>query len=227
MSGMSTRFAGVAAVLVAIAVAAGCAGPRRIQAENAELRRQVDRLSEALAAGEAQAQRLEERNAQLERQLAGVTADMAARESELEQMRRRLADQGFDVSVTEGTVVVNLPTHILYASGSAAITGSGRDRLGQLAEQLKAGFADFKIQVQGHTDTDPIQRTRDRYKSNWELSYDRAQTVAYYLIENAGISPERIHVAAFGEHAPIASNATPEGKAQNRRVEIAVMRMAD
>jgi len=226
VTGITIRFTKAAALLALIAAAAGCAGMRRLEAENADLKRQVDRLSDALAASDAESQRLEERNAELEAQLAGATADVAARDTQLEEMRSKLAERGFDVSVTEGTVVVNLPTHVLYASGSAVITASGKQKLDDLASQLKNEFGEFEIEVQGHTDTDPIRRTKDKYKSNWELSYDRAQTVAYYLIENAGISPERVHVSAYGQYDPVASNATPEGKAKNRRVEIAVMRGA-
>lgn len=227
MSGIILKLGKIAAVLVVSAVVVGCAGMRRLEAENADLKRQVNRLSEALAGGNAESQRLAERNAELENQLAGATADVAAMDSELEEMRQALADRGFDVSVTEGTVVVNLPAHVLYASGSAVISASGKKKLSDLASELKSGFADFEIEVQGHTDTDPIVKTKDKYKSNWELSYDRAQTVAYYLMEGAGISPDRIHVSAYGQYDTVASNTTKEGKSQNRRVEIAVMRLAD
>ena len=141
-------------------------------------------------------------------------------------MRQRLADRGFDVSLQEGYVMVNLPTRILYASGSAQLSSSGKAKLADLAAELKGEFADYLIEVQGHTDTDPIRRTKDKYKSNWELSYDRAQTVAYYLINDAGIEPERIHVSAYSKYKPVASNETEEGKARNRRVEIAVMKPA-
>lgn len=226
MSGITLKLGKIAAVLVVIAVAAGCAGMRRLDAENADLKRQVNRLSEALAASDAETQRLAERNAALEGQIAGATADVAAMDTELEEMRQQLADRGFDVSVTEGTVVVNLPAHVLYASGSAVITAAGKRKLSDLASELKSGFGDFEIEVQGHTDTDPIRKTKDKYKSNWELSYDRAQTVAYYLMENAGISPDRVHVSAYGQYDSVAANSTKEGKAQNRRVEIAVMRLA-
>ena len=224
MSGIVLKAGRAAVVLILVTAVAGCAGMRRLKAENADLKRQVDRLSEALSASDAETQNLQERNEELLSQLAGATADVAAKDDQLEEMRRKLAERGFDVSVTGGTVVVNLPTHILYASGSAVITATGKQKLSDLVSELKRNFGDFEIEIQGHTDTDPIRKTKDKYKSNWELSYDRAQTVAYYLIENAGISPERVHVSAYGQYDPVASNDTPDGKAKNRRVEIAVMR---
>lgn len=221
MSRFATRFVIPFAVM---AVVAGCASTTRLKAENNQLKDQVKRLSDALASSDAEKQRLADRNAELEDSLSRSSADIAAKDNELEDMRQRLAGKGFDVSVTGGTVVVNLPTQILYASGSAVITSAGKDKLRTLASELKGDFADFKVEVQGHTDTDPIRKTKDKYKSNWELSYDRAQTVAYYLMESAGIKPERVHVSAYGEHTPVASNATEDGKSKNRRVQVVVMK---
>jgi chemotaxis protein MotB len=212
------------ALFVAIAFAAGCASTTRLKAENSQLKDQVQRLSEALAASDSEKQRLADRNAELEDSLGRASADVVAKDSELEEMREKLAGKGFDVTVTGGMVVVNLPTQILYASGSAVITSTGKDRLRSLASELKGDFADFKVEIQGHTDTDPIRRTKDKYKSNWELSYARGQAVAYYLMESAGIKPDRVHVSAYGEHTPIASNASADGKAKNRRVQVVVMK---
>ena len=210
--------------VVVLAAAAGCAGQTRLQAENRQLKEQVKRLSEALASGDSDAQRIADEKAALEEALAAATADVASRDDELETMRQKLAQQGFDVAVREGTVVVTLPTQILYPSGSAVLLTGGKGQLSKLSGELKGDFSDYLIEVQGHTDTDPIKLTKDKYKSNWELSYDRAQTVAYYLIDSAGIAPERVHVGAYGQYHPVASNSTREGKAKNRRVEIVAMR---
>ena len=119
-----------------------------------------------------------------------------------------------------------MPQKVLYQSGSAVISTGGRGLLQQLAAALNSDFKDFTIEIQGHTDTDPISRTKDKYKSNWELSYDRAQTVAYYLISSGKVSPNRVHVSAYGEYNPVAANTSATGKAKNRRVEIVVIRPA-
>ena len=101
---------------------------------------------------------------------------------------------------------------------------AGKEKLRRLAGTLNADFKDYTIEVQGHTDTEPILKTKDKYKSNWELSYDRAQTVVYYLIKSCRVKPERVRAAACGQYAPVASNKTPEGMAKNRRVEIVVVK---
>jgi chemotaxis protein MotB len=211
-------------VLAVLGTTVGCAANRRLQAENTQLKDQVKRLSDALSAGDAESASLRDRNAALEDQLANATADVAAMDSELEEMRAKLASKGFDVSVSGGKVIVNLPAKILYASGSALVTDGGKAKLHSLAGELKGSFSDYEIEIQGHTDTDPIVKTKDKYKSNWELSYDRAQNVAYYLMQSGGISPERVHVSAYGQHHPVASNSSESGKSQNRRVQVVVMK---
>jgi len=75
----------------------------------------------------------------------------------------------------------------------------------------------YQIRVEGHTDDVPIHS--DKFASNWELSAARAVTVARYF-QGLGVVPERLAATGFGEYRPIADNATPEGRAANRRVEI-------
>ncbi len=202
----------------------GCTGMNKLRAENTQLKEQVVRLSDALAADKSETGRLSSENAKLRDALAKSAADTAAKNSELEKMRGNLAGQGFDVSLRAGTVVVTLPTNILYGSGSAVLSAAGKEKLRRLTSTLNTDFKDYTIEVRGHTDTEPIRKTRNKYKSNWELSYDRAQTVVYYLIKDCNIKPERVRAAACGQYDPVASNKTPEGRAKNRRVEIVVVK---
>ncbi|MDK2959817.1 MAG: chemotaxis protein MotB, partial [Bacillota bacterium] len=76
--------------------------------------------------------------------------------------------------------------------------------------------------VEGHTDNLPINTYR--FPSNWELSTARATTVVRYLAEKHGIPPDRLSAAGYGEWRPVAPNDTPEHRAQNRRVDIVVLR---
>lgn len=214
------------AILAVAALAVGCASQKRLETENRQLKEQVKRLSDALASGDTDSIGLTEENARLAEELAGARAASAAKDSELDDMSKRLAAKGFDVSVSGGTVTVTLPAKILYASGSATITSSGKKKLKTLADELNGEFADFEIEVQGHTDNDPIKKTKGKYESNWELSYARAQKVLYYLVKSGRIKPQRIHASAYGEHHTAASNATATGKSSNRRVEIRLSRSA-
>lgn len=214
------------AILAVAVLAVGCVSQKRLEAENRLLKEQVKHLSDALASGDSSAMGLSDENAQLADDLAKARAALAAKDSELDEMSKRLAAKGFDVSVSEGTITVTLPAKILYASGSAIITSSGKKKLKTLATELNKEFADFEIEIQGHTDNDPIKKTKGKYESNWELSHTRAQNVLYYLVKSGRIKPQRIHASAYGEYHPTASNASSAGKSKNRRVEIALSKSA-
>jgi len=209
---------GTVVVLLAVGLV-GCSY-NKLKRENDELKAQNKMLNDERDALLAQ-------KGDLEKQQAGMAGELdsaRARQQQLEEAMRKLRGQGYDVSLGEGMLIVTLPSKILYPSGSAELASSGKDKLKQLAKTLNEDLKGFPIEVQGHTDADPIQHTRDKYASNWELSYDRAQTVVYYLIKSCSVEPKRIHASAYGEHKPVAPNKDAEGKAKNRRVEIVVMR---
>jgi len=86
---------------------------------------------------------------------------------------------------------------------------------------IQERYAGREIDVVGHTASDPIRKTKNLWQDNWELSAERALTVLRYLV-NQGVPPKQIRAVACGESRPVASNATPAGKAKNRRVEIVV-----
>ena len=88
---------------------------------------------------------------------------------------------------------------------------------------LEKDFPDETIRIEGHTDNDPIKRTKQLYQSNWELSAVRAATVLHYLIDNCHLDPEKLYLAGFGKFQPVASNKNKSGKKKNRRVEIVVL----
>ena len=87
-----------------------------------------------------------------------------------------------------------------------------RDRLSTIPER--------RFQVEGHTDNVPIKTAQ--FPSNWELAAARALIVTKTMVE-AGLPGERVSAASFGESKPAVSNDTPDGKAQNRRIEIVVV----
>ena len=109
------------------------------------------------------------------------------------------------------------PSVALFERRSADVTGAGEQLLKKNIEEGRARFKRaIYIEVVGHTD----DVGDDRY--NQKLSEQRAEAVARYLVE-AGIDPNKILMVGAGESAPIASNATPEGRAENRRVEVLVL----
>jgi len=128
-----------------------------------------------------------------------------------------------DVSIDEkaGTITVTLPNTILFASGSATLKGATSKELDHIYSVIRERYSGRKIDIVGHTDTDPINKTKDKWKDNWELSAERALTVLRYML-GRGMSPSNIRAVACGESLPVASNSTAAGKAKNRRVEIVV-----
>ncbi len=106
---------------------------------------------------------------------------------------------------------------MLFDSGSASVKVEANEILAQIARVL--AMVPYEVRVEGHTDNIPIHTSR--FPSNWDLSAARALAVVQEFIGN-GIPPERFQVIGFGEFRPIAANDTPEGRSQNRRVEIYV-----
>ena len=126
-------------------------------------------------------------------------------------------DVKFDPSA--GTITVTLPDDILFDSGKAELKGTSSAKLDRIQSVLRDKYSGRRIDVAGHTDTDPIKKSP--WKDNWELSAQRALTVVRYLVKR-GIPDETIRAVGCGESQPIASNTTAAGKVKNRRVEIVV-----
>lgn len=128
-----------------------------------------------------------------------------------------IGEGSLTIRKTADGLVVTLSEKLLFQSGKAEITSEGQpviDTLGSILKNVRKA-----ITVDGHTDTDPIRSFR--YESNWHLSVDRALNVAYKLIQ-LGVPPYDLSIRGFGSQRPIADNATEEGKALNRRVEITI-----
>ena len=145
---------------------------------------------------------------------------------QIEDLSRSPADvtgfgPGYDVAFdpTAGTITVTLPNAILFDSGKATLKKATSTELDHIRSVLQAKYSGKQIDVVGHTDSDPIKKSK--WKDNWELSAQRALTVARYLVER-GIANDHIRAVGSGESRPIASNATDSGKKKNRRVEIVV-----
>jgi chemotaxis protein MotB len=128
-------------------------------------------------------------------------------------------DVAFDPSA--GTITVTLENAILFDSGKATLKSTTSKELDQIISVLKQKYAGRRVDVVGHTDTDPIQKTKDLWKDNWDLSTGRSLSVAHYLM-NHGIPDELILAGGCGPARPVAPNTTTANKAKNRRVEIVV-----
>lgn len=122
------------------------------------------------------------------------------------------------VNIKNGKVYVSLAEQLLFGSGSIVVDQKGVEALKQLAGVLKDN-PDINIMVEGHTDNVPISRKSQYMQNNWDLSVLRATSIVNILTES-GVDPNKITAAGKGEHAPLNSNETAEGKQKNRRTEI-------
>ncbi|TDP89247.1 chemotaxis protein MotB [Halanaerobium saccharolyticum] len=116
-------------------------------------------------------------------------------------------------------LVISLTGEILYELGRARIREQGREVLAMISDILKDIPND--IMIEGHTDNLPIRT--DEFPSNWELSTARAVNVIKFLIEERGFDPARLSAAGYSEYRPVAENTSPEGRAENRRVEVVIL----
>ncbi|MEW5980327.1 MAG: flagellar motor protein MotB [Acidobacteriota bacterium] len=130
-------------------------------------------------------------------------------------------DEGkIQIDQSERGLKLNLVGKILFPSGSAELTLDGKQILEKVGFVLKE-IRDRKIQIEGHADNTPISPSlRSRFASNWELSALRASAVARFLEEQSGIDPRLIAATGYSSYQPVSENETPDGREQNRRIEI-------
>ncbi len=121
-----------------------------------------------------------------------------------------------------GLVVRVVSDQVLFDSGSAVLLPEGQRVLRLVGTAL--GKIDNPLVIEGHTDSTPIDTAQ--YPSNWELSGARAGAVVRFFTDIVGLDANRMRPEEFADRKPIATNATPEGRAKNRRVEIVVQSKA-
>ena len=167
--------------------------------------------------------------AQLQAALDSMSASISEQNT-FEQLKQKMdayaKAHGFGDKVQtlvqrRGLVVRVLTDNLLFDSGSATLQPQADSLLDQVAQLLNLDKS-HPITVEGDTDNQPISSAQ--FPSNWELSTARATTVVRFLISQ-GVSAYRLGAVGYADLHPIASNATLAGRAQNRRVEIVLMRL--
>jgi chemotaxis protein MotB len=121
--------------------------------------------------------------------------------------------------VQERGLVIRVSDQYFFRTGEAAIRPEVLPFLEALGETLQP--LDNPIRIEGHTDNVPINTAQ--FPSNWELSTARATTIIRYLVTHFNFDPQKLSAAGYGEHRPVASNGTAEGRNQNRRVDVVVL----
>jgi len=123
------------------------------------------------------------------------------------------------VSPTREGIVVSLKEAGFFDSGSAVIRPDALSTIAHFIGVIRP--YPVHIRIEGHTDNVPIHTAR--FASNWELSTARATEMIKLFIAQYAIAPNRLSASGYGEYYPIASNDTPEGRAQNRRVDLVLL----
>ena len=137
--------------------------------------------------------------------------------NEVNQLQKDVGDDA-KVSYRGGRLSIGVNDSVTFDSGSTTLKDSSHRVLQNVSGVLKGKYAGRRFYIEGHTDTDPIVKTKDKYTSNRHLSAMRADSVARYLIEK-GVPESSIVVVGFGQFDPVSS---AKNKAQNRRVEIVI-----
>lgn len=162
--------------------------------------------------------------ANLRKQVNALSYRLKASEEEMGKLRKLAEYIGEGVTIRdtlEGPVIL-FPEKILFDSGMATIKSKGEGALKKIAGFLEENPS-ISLRIDGHTDTDPIIKTKHLWNSNHHLSAARALSVFHFLTKNEHIVERRVHVAGFGPNRPIAENNTSTGKRENRRVEFLVL----
>jgi chemotaxis protein MotB len=176
---------------------------------------------------EINAIRLQDNLSELEEEKALAEAEISELKSTYYQLTTDLKKeiQKKEVTLMEfrEKLSITFVDRILFESGRSKITGGGRTVLKKVGEILK-DIDQKRIRVVGHTDNLPISKQfRFKFPSNWELSAARAAAVVRYFQKVSGIDPRSLEAVGSSYYQPIASNKTPKGRAQNRRVEIIIV----
>jgi chemotaxis protein MotB len=200
---LSALVAAMSAICFAAFGLGGCASGNADEAlmqENLELRQQRAELERQLADCEQRYSMLDSQNRQLGRMGSGSTGFEGI--------------DGVTVGRGNGEVTVGIAGDVLFASGSATLRPEARASLDRVVANIRSQYPGKTIRVEGHTDTDPIRKSK--WETNERLSAERAMAVQAYLVSK-GLDRKQVYSAAFADTRPKGS------KKDSRRVEIVII----
>lgn len=238
--------------VVAIMLLAGCVSQSKYRALEASSKAEQSRQQKEIAGLQSQKENLDKDLALLREQKQSAETEIASLNDRLAQLQKQTAEiatqKDEEINRLKGTyeslvkdlkgeiekgeikvtqirdrLTVNLVEKILFDSGKAEVKAQGKEVLKKVGNILK-DVKDKDIRIEGYTDNVPIKGTlRQKFPTNWELSTQRATNVLHFLQDDGGVDGTRLAAVGFGEFRPIAANDTPEGRAENRRIEIVLV----
>lgn len=153
--------------------------------------------------------------------LASLSSDLATKASELDDLRGQLGSRVEVGGSAAGGITLTVLDELLFSAGRAELSPQGEAILSDIADQIRAVYPDRELVIEGHTDNQPI--VRSKWRSNWELGAARSLAVLHYLKDREALSPERLAAVSRADTMPTASNATEQGRSMNRRAVIIIM----
>lgn len=217
------KLAGITLVSLLSTAGVGCQNALhddnlKLHAQNRELQTRVNALEGELG------------NRPDASQVAGLQAEIANRDAKIAELETQLKTQpageapvpGIEGIETEydsrtGEMTVRVPGDVLFDSGVATLKPGAKGTLDKIANALKSDYSGKPMRIEGHTDSDPLVKTKAQWTDNRNLSMARALAVTRYL-ETRGVDPKLISTAGFGQYHPRGNE-----KSKNRRVEIVVV----
>jgi len=176
-------------------------------AKGKQLETQLAQLSTNLNASKEELATLRTQRAETDKRIAAI--------EDIQKQFAKMIDTGqLKVTARRGSLVISLPSEVLFASGSADVSEQGQVAVIEIGVTLKK-LTDRRFLVVGHTDDQPLKGST--FKDNWELSTARALNVTRTLVK-AGMDPKNLIPAGAGEHDPLGKD-----RAKNRRIEIALL----
>lgn len=186
--------------------------------KNRDLLEQLEAKGKALAIEQERLNKSAQRLQELEDLIAAKEASMKKLKETLSKALNSFEGKGLTVEQKNGKVYVSMENKLLFNSGSWAVGAEGKKAVIEVGKVL-GDNPDISVLIEGHTDDDAFTASGP-IADNWDLSTKRATAIVAILSENKKINKQNLTAAGRGEFSPLASNATAEGKAKNRRIEI-------
>jgi len=187
-------------------------------AKNRDLLEQLGAKEKALALEQEQLNKNNQRLQELEALIAAKEESMRKLKETLSKALNSFEGKGLTVEQKNGKVYVSMENKLLFNSGSWAVGSEGKKAVVEVGKVL-GDNPDISVLIEGHTDDDPFGGSGP-IADNWDLSTKRATSIVAILSENKAVKKQNLTAAGRSEFSPLASNASAEGKAKNRRIEI-------
>lgn len=189
---------------------------RGLSSQNVALGQQSTEQQDQLSQSQKDLRNQQQRLQQLQHLLAQQKEASTQLKNKMSEALKGFNSNDLTVYQKDGKVYVSLSENLLFPSGSAVVNPKGVDALSKLAAVLNLNN-DVSVDIEGHTDSIPI---RGKYQDNWDLSTARANSIVRVLVNNYKVDPQRVISSGHSYYDPVATNATSDGRAKNRRTDI-------